>query len=189
MLRRKLADGLQHRGRAAGEQLPSRRAPLELGEQRLRHNALLAVAPILRGHAHLPAQRAEFRFAQNVNTPPSADEYNALLGRALRQQKESGHAVAAGDQQRNLAAGTRHGEPVAERADEAKLLAGAHSRQHFGALADGLVEEGQGAVRHLEDAERPPQQRVPQRQNPDVNKLARLHQGRNLRGTHHHPEV
>lgn len=109
--------------------------------------------------------------------------------RALRQQEEGGHAVTAGDQERNLAAGMRHCKPVAERANKAQFLAGAHSRQHFSALTDDLVEKGQCALRHLENAEWPPQQRVPQRQNPDVNELARLHQRRDLRSTHHDPEV
>jgi hypothetical protein len=65
----------------------------------------------------------------------------------------------------------------------------AHSRENFGALADGFVEDGKRVAGNLEDAERPPQQRVLERQHADVRELSRLDQRGNPRRAHHEAEI
>ena len=115
----------------------------EFRKQRSGDQALLAVAAVFGGRAHFPAEGLKFLLAQDVHAAPSADEHDALLRRALGQQIHRGHAVAAGHQQGSFAARWRDGEAVPERADDAEFLAGTHPRQRLGALADGLVEDGE----------------------------------------------
>ena len=55
---------------------------LQFRQQRLGHQSFFAVAAVLGGHAHVPAERAKFLFAQDVHAPPAADEHDALLRRA-----------------------------------------------------------------------------------------------------------
>ncbi len=78
-------------------------------------NPFFAVAAVLGRHAHVPAQRLKFRFAQNINPFTATDEDNAFLRRALGQEIHGGHAITAGDEQGSLAPALGHGETVAER--------------------------------------------------------------------------
>ena len=65
----------------------------------------------------------------------------------------------------------------------------AHPREDLGAFADGFVEDGKSVACDLEDAERPPQQRVLHRQHADMGELSRLDERRDLRRAQHETEI
>ena len=188
---RTLGNGLQQTVRPAREQL-KRLAPgaqaVQLLVERTRHEPLRARAAVVRGHAHLHAERGEaVEREQVVLRAPAHEQHRARVLQALREEVKRRHAVAAAHEKRHALRSCR--EAASERPHHLHRVARPHMRERRGAASHDLVEQRHAAAVRVEHAERTPQRGRLQTRHAHVHELPRHEHRRELGRVQHEEPV